>query len=79
MGVGKKVGGVTPCDPQRSQNAEIMQACSKKRKKYSNTCDARVIITTYSNPRKESIPPPQKRTESATARPLMRSLTSGLA
>ena len=74
-----KVGGVTPCDPQRSQNAQITQACSKKRKKYSNTCDARVIITTYSNPRKESIPPPQKRTESVTARPLTRSITSGQA
>ena len=79
MRVGKKVGGVTPCDPQLSQNAQITQACSKKRKKYSNTCDARVIITTYSNPRKELIPPPQKRTELVTARPLTRSLTSGLA
>ena len=79
MRVGKKVGSGTLCDPQRSQNAQITQACSNKRKKYSSTCDARVIITMYSNPRKESIPPPQKRNESVTARPLMRSLTSGQA
>ena len=79
MRVGKKVGGVTPCDPQRSQNAQITQACSQKRKKYSNTCDARVIKTTYSNPRKESNPPPQKRAKSVTARPLTRSFTSGQA
>ena len=58
---------------------EITQACSKKRKKYSNTCDARVIITTYSNPRKESNHPPQKRTETVTARSLTRSRTSGQA
>ena len=70
---------MTPCDPQRSQNAQITQSCSKKRKKYSNTCDARVITTSYSNLIKELIPPPQKRTESVTAIPLTRSLTSGLA
>ena len=79
MRVGKKRGGGTPCDPQRSQNAQITEACSNKRKKYSNTGDARVLTTTYSNPRKESVPPPQKRTESVTAIPLMRSLTSVLA
>ena len=79
MRVGKKGGGVTPCDPNESKNAQITQARRKKRKKYSNTCDARVITTSYSNPRKESIPPPQKRTESVTAIPRTRSLTSGLA
>ena len=79
MTVGKKGGGVPPCDPQRSQNAQITQARSKKRKKYLNTCDARVITTPYSNPRKESIPPPQKRTETVTAIPRTLSLTSWLA
>ena len=79
MRVGKKGGGVTPCDPQRSQNAQIAQVCSKKRKKYSNTFDARVITTLYSNLIKESIPPSQKRTESVTAIPLTCSLTSGQA
>ena len=79
MRVGKKGGGVTPFDPNEAKNAQITQAHRKKRKKYSNTCDARVITTSYSNPRKESIPPPQKRTESVTAIPLTRSLTSELA
>ena len=79
MRVGKKGGGVTPCDPNEAKNAQITQARRKKRKKYSNTCDARVITTPYSNPRKESIPPPQNRTESVTAIPRTRSLTSGLA
>ena len=79
MRVGKKVGGVTPCDPQRSQNAQITKASSKKRKKYSNTGDGRAIKTTYSNPRKESIQLSQKRTESVTARPLTRSVTTGQA
>ena len=79
MRVGKKGGGVTPCDPNKAKNAQITQAGRKKRKKYSNTCDARVITTSYSNPRKESNPPPQKRTESVTAIPLTRSLTTGLA
>ena len=79
MRVGKKGGGVTPCDPNEAKNAQTTQARMKKRKKYSNTCDARVITTPYSNPRKESIPPPQKHTESVTAMPRTRSLTSGLA
>ena len=67
---------VTPTKPK---NAQRTQACRKKRKKYSNTCDARVITTPYSNPRKESKPPQQKRTEMVTAIPRTRSLTSGLA
>ena len=79
MRVGKKGGGVTPRDPNEAKNAQITQTRRKNRKKYSNTCDARVITTPYSNPRKESIPPPQKRTESVTATPRTRSLTSGLA
>ena len=79
MRVGKKGGGVTPCDPNEAKNAQKTQARRKHRKKYSNMWDARVITTPYSNPRKESIPPPQKRTEEVTATPRMRSLTSGLA
>ena len=79
MTVGKKGGGVTLCDPNKAKNAQRTQARRKKRKKYSNTCDARVITTPYSNPRKESIPPLQKRTESVTAIPRTSSLTSGLA
>ena len=79
MRVGKKGGGVTPCDPNEAKNVQITQARRKKRKKYSNTCDARVITTSYSNPRKELIPPPQRRTESVTAIPVTHSLTSGLA
>ena len=77
--VGKKGGGVTPCDPNEAKNAQRTQARMKKRKKYLNTCDARVITTPYSNPRKESNPPPQKHTDSVTATPWTRSLTSGLA
>ena len=79
MRVGKKGGGVTPCDPNEVKNAQITQAHRKKRKKYSNTCDARVITTPYSNPRKESNPPLQKCTESVTVIQRTRSLTSGLA
>ena len=79
MRVGKKGGGVTPCDPNEAKNAQTTQAYRTKRKKYSDTCDTRVITTPYSNPRKESKPPPQKRTESVTAIPRTRSLTSGLA
>ena len=67
---------VTPTKPK---NAQKPQARRNNRKKYSNTCDVRVITTPYSNPRKESIPPPQKRTESVTATPRTPSLTSGLA
>ena len=63
----------------KPKNAQITQARRKKQKKYSNTCDARVIITCYSNPRKESKPLLQKRTETVTAIPRTRSLTSGLA
>ena len=77
--VGQKGGVTTPCDPNEAKNAQKPQARRKKRKKYSHTCDARVITTLYSNPRKESKPPPQKRTESVTATPRTRSLTSGLA
>ena len=69
--------GVTAGDPQRSQNAQITQARRIKSKKYSNTGNARVIKTTYSNPRKESNPPPQKRAESVTAISLTRSLYLG--
>ena len=79
MRVGQKGGVTTPCDPNEAKNAQKPQARRKNRKKYSNTCDARVITTPYSNPRKESIPPPQKRTELVTAIPRTRSLTSGLA
>ena len=68
--------GVTAGDPQRSQNAQITQACRIKSKKYSNTGNA-IIKTTYSNPRKESNPPPQKRAESVTAISLTRSLCLG--
>ena len=79
MRVGQKGGVTTPCDPNEAKNAQKPQARRKNRKKYSNTCDARVITTPYSNPRKESIPPPQKCTESVTATPRTCSLTSGLA
>ena len=79
MRVGQKGGVTTPCDPNEAKNAQNPQARRKNRKKYSNTRDARVITTPYSNPRKESIPPPQKRIESVTATPRTRSLTSGLA
>ena len=65
---------VTPTKPKIAQ---ITQARRKKRKKYSNTCDARVITTPYSNPRKESKPPLQKRTETVTAILRTCSLTSG--
>ena len=56
-----------------AKNAQITQARRIKCKKYSNTCKARVIKTTQSNPRKESKPPPQKRAESVTAISLTRS------
>ena len=79
MRAGQKGGVTTPCDPNEAKNAQKPQARRKKRKKYSNTCDARVITTPYSNPRKESNPPPQKRTESVTATQRTRSLTYGLA
>ena len=79
MRAGQKGGVTTPCDPNEAKNAQKPQARRKKMKKYSNTCDARVITTPYSNPIKESIPPPQKRTESVTAIPRTRSVTSGLA
>ena len=79
MRAGQKGGVTIPCDPNEAKNAQKPQARRKKRKKYWNTCDARVITTPYSNPRKESIPPPQKRTESVTAIQRTRSLTSGLA
>ena len=79
MRVGKKGRATTPCDPNEAKNAQKPQARRKNQKKYSNTRDARVITTPYSNPRKESIPPPQKRTEEVTATPRTRSLISGLA
>ena len=79
MRLGQTGGVTTPCDPNEAKNAQKPQARRKNRKKYSNTCDARVITTPYSNPRKESIPPPQKRTKSVTATPRTRSLISGLA
>ena len=64
---GRQAVGVTVGDPQRSQNAQRTQARRRKCEKYSNTGNARVIKTTYSNPRKESNPPPQKRAETVTA------------
>ena len=79
MRVGHKGGVTTQCDPNEAKNVQKPQARRKNRKKYSNTCDARVITTPYSNPRKESIPPPQKRTESVTATSRTRSLIFGLA
>ena len=79
MRVGRKGGVTTPFDPNEAKNAQKPQARRKNRKKYSNTRDARVITTPYSNPRKETIPPPRKRTESVTATPRTRSQTFGLA
>ena len=77
MRVGQKGGVVIPCDPNEAKNAQKPRARWKNRKKYSEPRDARVITTPYSNPRKESNPPPQKRTESVTATPRTLSLTSG--
>ena len=79
MRVGHKGGVSHQVTPTKPKNAQITQAHRKKQKKYSNTCDVRVITTLYSNPRKESKPPLQKRAESVTEIPRKRSRTSRLA
>ena len=71
MRAGNKGGVATPYDPDEAKNAQTSQASKKNR-------DARVITIKYSNPVKESIPPPRMRTEQVIATSRTRSLTAGL-